>query len=180
MLYRLKSDLPIDDLLDGTWPDAGTDRPPNSNPAPPKQEPNANSEAGAKPGADSIKKPAKSQESSQIKVNPTQIPVSDLGPTNPTKSQQTRPTNPAIRQPGPRRSPPKPNGNRSSGIPPITPIIPAQPNPLPIGKRKKGQSHINAEVLDRLAGFMEMITAWPEDCVSNAPGRFSSTTDGHK
>jgi len=95
MLYRLKCDLPIDDLYDGTWQGEGTACPRNPPPTPPvaadvssrtekscpptpaKAEPAAKPSAkprfGAKPTSDRTKKPAKPQKSSLIKANPGEI-----------------------------------------------------------------------------------------------------------
>jgi hypothetical protein len=73
MLYRLKSDLPIDDLLDGTWDAAQAAGLQTSDPTPANEEPSDEPMPGAKPESDAMprsalrKKSAKSQGSSLIK-----------------------------------------------------------------------------------------------------------------
>ena len=88
MLYRLKCDLPIDDLYDGTWSETGKASPPNPTATPAKTEPAAKPSAkpgfGAKPASDRTKKPAKPQKSSPIKANPGEI--SSINPIAPASS----------------------------------------------------------------------------------------------
>jgi hypothetical protein len=123
MLYRIKCDLPMDDLLDGTWQEPGTACPRKPAPAPhrsgvsaerrqptcPKNVAPAKAKPAAKqfrkpkpntmPAAGAAKTPADPQKSSLIKAIPPKILQSDLRPPSsvrcPNESAQIRP-NPAI------------------------------------------------------------------------------------
>jgi hypothetical protein len=68
-LYRLKSDLPMDDLLDGTWDAAQAAGPKTADPTPPNEAPTPAPELGDEPAPAVRKKSAKSPASSLIKPN---------------------------------------------------------------------------------------------------------------
>jgi hypothetical protein len=68
MLYRLRCDLPIDDLLDGTWSE-------KAGPVPAKAKPEPPAEAG--------KSPEKSPKSSLIKANPAKKIIEAIKPQRP-------------------------------------------------------------------------------------------------
>lgn len=77
LLYRLKSDLPMDDLLDGTWDAAQAAGPQTSDPTPANETPSPEPELGGQPASAVRNKSAKSQASSLIKprLNATPTPA---------------------------------------------------------------------------------------------------------